>query len=195
MTETISIGKNSKMIFISISLNVIKIIICSLFIALMARFAIPLSFIALSVTLQTLAISIISIFFKKKEVVLAVIFYLFLAFCGFPVLQNGQSNPLWVFSPTAGYLFGFFMAAVILPTALTKYKPKHFAKTWLIFALNESTVLLFGTLWLSYYVSITNSLIKGFIPFIPGAVLKITIASLIYSVKSKVKIKNGYKIR
>src|SRR5690349_8423722 len=62
-------------------------------------------------TLQTLAIFLLGLLYTPKNAFNVVLSYLALATMGFPVLASGYINPLWILHPSAGYLFGFLIAA------------------------------------------------------------------------------------
>ena len=168
-------------------LQLITVLCGSLFLCLLSQFAISLSFAIAPITLQTLAVSILAMTLGAKEAPLSVILYLFFAFLGLPVLQNGQTNPYWFVSPTAGYLLGFVFSSYLIPRLLIHYPPRSFFKSWLIFSLNETSVLFIGSLWLSYFIGIEKSFLKGVLPFLPGALAKISLATLFFKTKLYLK--------
>jgi len=174
-------------------LSFVKMILGSLFLALIAQFAFPLSFTTIPITPQTLGISILAGVLSPKEAFCAVLLYLLQASFGLSVFGGGKSDPAWLFSSKAGYLLGFLFSSYLVSSLLIQYRPKYFLKSWLIFAVNESVVLITGTVWLSYSIGLEKGFTKGMLPFFPGALVKITIAALLFkTARSCIKLKESY---
>jgi biotin transport system substrate-specific component len=157
--------------------NTLQVLFGSIFLAIMAQIAIPLPFTPVPMSLQTLAIAILAITLGPKKAPLAVLAYLAQATVGLPVLAAGTVNSLWIIGPLAGYLLGFVASAFVVAKLLSTTKQSSFYKNWLILSLNEITILALGSLWLSYFVGFQNAITMGILPFIPCALIKITIAA------------------
>ncbi len=176
MNQEILVGSR-KNILSNSWLSLMQILVGSAFLGLMAQAAIPLPFTPVPVSLQTLAVFLLAIALGSFKAPLAVIVYLFQATIGLPVLAGGVSNPFWLFGPKAGYLIGFVLASYSVAWSLEQQKKPTFFKTCLILSLNEYFILLVGSLWLAQFVGWKNALLMGAYPFLPGSLVKITIAA------------------
>lgn len=159
-------------------LSVLQVLVGSLFLSLMAQVAVPLPFTPVPVSLQTFAVALLAITLGSKKAPIAVMLYLVQATMGFPVLALGAVNPLWMVGPKAGYLLGFVASSFVVGKLVESNSKPSLGKSWLILSLNEAITLCLGALWLSAFVGWPNTLAMGVIPFIPGALLKISAASL-----------------
>lgn len=158
--------------------SALKVILGSVFLAIMAQVAIPIPFTPVPVTLQTLGVALLAMTLGPRKAALSVIAYLTQATLGLPVLAGGTSNALWFLAPRAGYLLGFVVSAYVTGTLLQRFKERGLFKSWIILATNEATIMSFGTLWLGLFVGFESSLALGVLPFIPGAIAKITMATV-----------------
>ena len=160
----------------------LQIAMGSVFLALMAQIAIPLPFTPVPITLQTLGVALIAIFLGPVKGPLAVLAYLFQATIGLPVLAGGVSNPLWMTSPTAGYLAGFLAASYFVSLLLEDAKRRKYPlwKIWITLWANEGLILMMGLLWLAFFLGFEKAFHMGVVPFLPGAVLKVTMAAASY---------------
>lgn len=171
-------------------IGVLQVIVGSLFLGLMAQIAIPLPFTPVPLSMQTFGVSLLAISLGSRKASLAALTYLVQATMGLPVLAKGLSNPLWMLGLNAGYLIGFVAASYIVGKLIERRQSAPFAKNWLILSLNEGIILLLGATFLGFYVGWENAFAMGVLPFIPGALLKITMAAS--SIKPIEWIRNKY---
>lgn len=142
--------------------------------AALSRVSIPLQPIPL--TGQTLGLLLIGIMLGRKRALLAVLTYLGMGIIGFPVFAAGGFGLATLIGPTGGYLLGFIPAAFILGFLGEKgwYHKAFSAISALI--IGHAIVFAFGLIWLANFTGWNTVLAAGFIPFIPGAVIKTLIA-------------------
>lgn len=158
-------------------ISLLQVLVGSMFLALTAQIAVPLPFTPVPVSLQSFGVALLAITLGSRKAPLAVLAYLTQASMGLPVLAAGSVNPAWMFGPRAGFLIGFVVASYVVGRLLESRKSNHFIANWMILSLNEVIILAVGSLWLGYFVGWENSIAMGFIPFIPGGLLKITVAA------------------
>lgn len=151
--------------------SVSSILFGSLFLAIAAKIAIPLPFTPVPLSLQTLAVGLISLALGKRAP-FAVGAYLFEATLGFPVLAGGKSDPLWMLGPKAGYLTGFFLASFMMGHAFEKNATNSFLKKWAVLLFGECIILGCGVSCLSLFFGFPTSFKIGVLPFLPGAFAK-----------------------
>lgn len=159
--------------------NTLLVLSGVLFAIIMAYKKIPIPGTAIEMSLQSLSVSILVITLGKKASWVMVV-YLVLATMGLPVLAEGISNPRWFLAPSAGYYFGFLVSSIFLPRILIYTRPENFKYTWFTLSLNETSILFIGFLILSCHFGLTNAWWIGVWPFLFGASLKISVATLIY---------------
>lgn len=158
------------------SVATLQVLLGSIFLAMMAQIAIPLPFTPVPMSLQSLAVALLSITLGPRKAPLAVLAYLAQASIGLPVLAAGALNPMWIVSPRAGYLLGFVVASFLVSTLLEKHH-RSFFRNWLALSLNEITILFCGACGLSFFLGWEKAFTMGVLPFIPCALIKITIAA------------------
>ena len=133
-------------------------------------------------TLQTLAVYGSGLFLGWRNGLIAQVLYLVVGLF-LPVYAGGESGPaILFFGVTAGYLFGFPLAAAVSGA---------FSKRWnglpgSVLSLAAGSVCLFtcGVIWLHYFADHATwfeSIDKGWLRFIPVDFAKILLVGLIYS--------------
>ncbi|MFI5342882.1 MAG: biotin transporter BioY [Chlamydiales bacterium] len=157
--------------------GLVQVLLGSAFLGLMAQLAIQLPFTPVPLSMQSLGVALLAISLGSRKAAWSVAVYLIQATVGLPVLGGGLSNPLWMVGPRMGYLIGFVVAAFIVGRLLEQRQSSSFLKNWLILSLNEGIILLMGTLWLGLFVGWGDAFALGTVPFLSGALIKITIAA------------------
>lgn len=157
--------------------SLLQVIVGSIFLGLLSQIALSLPFTPVPLSMQTLGVALLTLSLGWRKATLAVGAFLLQATAGLPVLAGGLSNPLWMIGPKAGYLIGFMLSAYIVGRMIEKRQNNSFIKNWLILSLNEGIILFSGALWLSLFVGWENTIALGVLPFLPGALIKITIAA------------------
>ena len=174
-------------------------------IAVGAFIAIPLPFSPVPIVLQNFFILLIALVLGPRMGTASVALYLLVGALGLPVFAGGKGGFAHFFGPTGGYLAGFLLSAWITgalamsgnrhqnrepqqtPQGIPERQPKgHYAqKTKFRFqdvaaaAAGVLAVYLLGVPWLAYKLGFEwkKALIVGFLPFIPGDVLKAAAAA------------------
>lgn len=157
--------------------KVLTIAAGSLFLAGMAQISIPLPFNPVPVSMQSFGVMLLVLALGKKEAFMAVAAYLIQATGGLPVLAGGAVNPLWMASPTAGYLIGFLASAFIAGTVLDIQKERTFVSTLFALFLGELALYVSGSVVLSFFVGVKSAIALGVVPFALGSVLKLVAAA------------------
>ena len=128
-------------------------------------------------SLQTLMVMLTGILMKRSAW-LPMSLYLVLGACGLPLFHNGIAGPGVLLGPTGGYIIGFVVAGTLIGLA---YEQKQ--RTVRICGLLAGEVVIYtaGVLWLAFSTGMTllAALIVGFLPFIPGDVVKGTVAYIL----------------
>lgn len=154
------------------TLNLVLIAAGSLFIALSARVAVPVPFSMVPVTLQTLAVLIVMALLGSKRGTLSILLYLSEGLTGLPVFAMGAGGFYHLTGPTGGYLLAFLPMGFLFGRWLEWTLEHRFLNVWVAGFITHAAILFFGALWLSRFVSWEPAVMKGIVPFIPGAVFK-----------------------
>jgi biotin transport system substrate-specific component len=149
----------------------------SLAIAAAAQLRIPLPFTPVPVTAQTFAVLLIGVLYGAKRGAATVLTYLSLGIMGLPVFAAAPPGPGALLSPTAGYLAGYVAATWVTGALSERGWDRKPWSTALAMAIGSCLILAFGTLWLSRFVGWDRALQTGFLPFVPGDLLKIAMAT------------------
>lgn len=140
--------------------------------------SLPIGLVPISLT--NLAIYFAIYVLGKKRGTLSYIVYLFIGLVGLPVFSGFSGGFTKLFGPTGGYLIGFAFMAFISGIFIDKF-PNKIYLCFLGMVIGTIVTYILGTAWLAYEtkMAFTKALYIGVIPFIPGDLIKMVIASLI----------------
>ncbi|MCH9634183.1 MAG: Biotin transporter BioY2 [Chlamydiae bacterium] len=155
--------------------HITTVILGSAIIATSAQVRIPIPWSPVPFTTQTLAIMMIGAFFGSRLGLQIVACYLFECACGLPVGSNYSGGIACLFGPTGGYLFGYLGQVYAVGVLCENGKHLRVSQKYLILSLISFLQLLLGSLWLSFYIPFSSCFKCGFYPFIPTALLKVSL--------------------
>jgi len=140
--------------------------------------SLPIGIVPISLT--NLAIYFAVYILGRKRGTLSYIVYLFMGLIGLPVFSGFSGGFSKLFGPTGGYLIGFIFMAFISGIFIDKFSNKIYM-CFLGMILGTIVTYMFGTAWLAYeaHIPFNVALSAGVLPFIPGDIAKMVIASLI----------------
>lgn len=142
----------------------------------------PLGFIPVPITAQTLGVMLAGCFLGKRTAALSLILFIILVAIGLPVLSGGRGGLSALVGPSAGYIFSWPIAAYCIGWASEKIWPQ--VKTWKLVIIN----IVFGVILVSLIGApimalITNTSIwagiLGSAAYFPGDLIKALIAAII----------------
>ena len=160
----------------SLVTNIFIIIICNLLLILSAKIKVDLY--PVPMTLQPLAILLISMLCGRNIAVSTVSLYLIQGMLGIPVFAYG-GGLLYLIGPTGGFLFGFLIASIVLGELADRGWGKHFLKSISTMLVGMFIIYFFGILQLSIIKGFSFAILNGFLPFIIGDFYKLMLASLL----------------
>ena len=150
---------------------------------------IPLPFTPVPITLQTFFVLLSGAFLGGNLGGVSQLCYMLLGISGLPIFTGAGSGLFYPFGPTGGYLLGFILASFFVGRFI-KYGRDNLLSIFGILCLGDFVILCSGILWLKILIgyNVTKLLFIGFIPFIPGDLLKALVASTLYlKLKSRLK--------
>ena len=150
----------------------------SALIALCAQVSVP--FYPVPVTMQTFAVILIGLTYGWRLGGITVALYLIEGSIGLPVFAGGKGGMIVMMGPTAGYLYGFFLAS----DACGWFTERGFDRSYLklIVPLLAGNVLLYtsGLIWLGNFIGWDKPVLElGLYPFIPGDLMKIALVAVL----------------
>lgn len=135
---------------------------------------IPLPFTPVPLTLQTLFVLLSGALLGGELGAVAQASYVFLGIIGLPVLAGSMGI-------TFGYLFGFIISSLFLGVSFARPVNK-FSRIFCLFCAADFILLACGALWLKIIlgVDLATAFLIGVMPFVPGDILKILAACIIF---------------
>lgn len=142
---------------------------------------IPLPFTPVPITLQTLFVLLSGAMLGSNLGMLSQLSYLLLGILGLPIFAGAGSGLFYLFGPTGGYLVGFVLAALYVGKFIKFCQNNLFSILGILF-LGDLIILVSGTVWLKFILRypLPKLLFIGFLPFLPGDLFKVFVASLLY---------------
>jgi biotin transport system substrate-specific component len=149
--------------------------------SLSAFVRIPLPFTPVPLTLQTFFVLLSGALLGSKLGSVSQLAYLLLGLTGYQVFTGTGSGALYLLGPTGGYIVGFVGAAFLAGSLLRADKQSWF-KVFVKLLAADFIILFSGTLWLKLSLSCqpTTAFLLGFLPFVPGDILKVILATIVY---------------
>jgi len=151
---------------------------------LLAGVSIPLPFTPVPITGQTFGVLMAGALLGPRRGALAMLVYLAEGLAGLPVFAGGTNA--WspsllgvpvIIGPSAGYLFSFPVAAFAVGFLAQRRWDRRFWRAVTMMLVGQAVIYLVGLLWLSTYVGVERAVPLGLLPFVPGDVLKVLLAS------------------
>lgn len=152
-----------------------------IFTALSAFVRIPLGFTPVPLTLQTFFVLLSGAFLGRRLGAVTQAVYLLLGLTGWQVFTGTGSGSIYLWGPTGGYLIGFVLASFSAGWLL-KQSPQDWKTVLASLLVADLVILLTGAGWLklSLGCSFGQAFFLGFLPFLPGDLLKVILATAVY---------------
>jgi len=171
--------------------NTLLILGGSLLIAGAAQIAIPLPFSPVPITGQTFAVLLMGATLGSKRGALCLLTYLTEGAAGLPVFTGAGAGIATLAGPTGGYLIGFVVAAYLTGWLAERGWDRRLQTNFLAMLLGNLVIYVFGLAWLGVLVGYDKVLTLGLLPFIPGDLLKLAIATGLLPVAWKIARPRG----
>ena len=136
--------------------------------AVCAQIAVPMT--PVSMTMQTFAVLLAGAMLGPVRGTVSVLLYLALGAAGLPVLSDGASGLAPFAGSTAGYLFGFPLAALLVGLLYDRARGLS-ARFGLLLAAHV-VILTLGAGWLATDIGVSAALEHGVMPFLIGMAVK-----------------------
>lgn len=158
---------------------VVLIALGTVLMTLSAKVNLPLPYVPM--TLQTLVVLMIGAAYGWRLGSATMIAYLAEGAMGLPVFAGPVGGIAPLVGPTAGYLFGFVLAAAVTGWLAERGWDRSVGWLFLAMAIGHVVILSMGWAWLAFGVGLggAKALIVGVTPFLAGALLKNAIGALL----------------
>ncbi len=155
--------------------KVALVVFGSLLLAVSAQFKIPLY--PVPVTGQTLVVLLIGMTYGPRLGGVTLAAYLFEGALGLPVFAGGAAGLAVLVGPTAGYLFGFLLAAIAMGYLADRGMGRTVVSTITAMVIGNCVIYLCGALWLANFIGFGQVIAVGVSPFLYGDALKLAVAA------------------
>lgn len=137
------------------------------------------------ITMQTVAVLLIGLFYPTKTAVKTMASYIAVGALGLPVFANFSGGLHVLMGPTAGYIWGFLASVATMCFFREKVAKDTLAMQLINCALGTLLIYACGVSWLSCFVGVAKAVQFGLLPFIiPGCVKAAILSSATQYVKS-----------
>jgi biotin transport system substrate-specific component len=155
------------------------VVTAALLTALCAQISIPIPGDPVPITGQTFAVLLTGAALGANRGALGQLLYVSLGLVGLPFYADGDSGWTVVSGATGGYLIAFPIAAWVVGRLSELRMDRNPAKAVIPFTLGSLIVFAIGVPWLavSADLSLTRAIELGFVPFIPGGIVKALLAA------------------
>lgn len=185
-----------------LNLSTQQLVRAALFTALVIVFAIipplPMPFVPVPLTLQTLGVMLAGLILSPRLAALAMLLYVVLALVGFPVLPGGRGGLAVFAGPTGGFILGFIPGAFVVSWLAARRLSE--TTTAAVIARNFGAAVFGGAIvvyaigvpWLAMVTGMTiDRALMAVVVFLPGDLVKALIATIVALRVAKLQIINN----
>lgn len=158
--------------------DVVLVVGASLATAACAQIAIPLPFSPVPLTGQTFAVLLSGAVLGARRGFAAQALYLIEGVAGLPFFAGGAAGSAILLGPSGGYLLAFPLAALVTGALARNGWDRRFGTMVAAMLLGSVVIFGFGLAGLSRFVPTDRLLALGLLPFLPGDVVKATLAAI-----------------
>ena len=160
--------------------SVLLIVGASIATSLAAQVAIPVPWSPVPITGQTFAVLLSGAVLGARRAFLAQALYLAEGALGLPVFAGGAAGAAVLAGTTAGYLVAFPLAAALTGALAERGWDRRFGTMMAAMLLGSLPIFALGLAVLSRFIPAGGLLAAGLFPFIPGDLIKATLAALAF---------------
>ena len=163
----------------------------TLLLTLSAKIQVP--FWPVPMTMQTMAVLVIAMAYGRVLGLATVVLYLVEGAVGLPVFAGTPEKGLglaYMAGPTGGYLVGFAVAAYGVGSMAERGWDRGVITTLAAMVAGTAIIFAFGLLWLGALIGVGPAFQHGLLPFLPGAGLKIALATALLPLSWKLLGRN-----
>ena len=164
-------------------INVLLIVFGTLLLTISAKVQVP--FWPVPMTMQTFVVFLIGSTYGVRLSFLTLVAYLIEGAMGLPVFAAG-GGIVYLTGPTAGYLYGMTIAAVIISYFANMGYSTSYIKSFISILIGSIVIFALGVLYLGSIIGYSKAIQAGLLPFIPSELFKIALAVLLIPTLNKI---------
>ncbi len=171
--------------------NIVLALAGSVLLAISAKVQVqlaPLSLFPVPLTMQTFVVLGLGAAYGWRLAGATILLYLSEGALGLPVFAKG-GGMAYLVGPTAGYLFGFLVAAVAVGWLAERGMDRSPAKMFPAMLFGNFLIYIPGLIWLAGFIGMEKAVLAGLQPFIFGDLLKCALAAIVFPVAWKLVMK------
>ncbi len=150
----------------------------TLFVSLMAQITVPLY--PVPITGQTLAVLLVGASYGARRASLSMGLYVLIGCLGVPVFAGESAGMSVIIGPTGGYILGFILSGAVLGHLAQKKGWGQSVRSALpLFLIGQTLIFTLGVSWLAFQIGLPKAIQFGLLPFMPGAVIKLSLATVL----------------
>ena len=162
--------------------NIFLVFLGTILLAISSKIQVP--FWPVPMTMQTFVVFLIGMAYGWRLAALTLFVYLVEGALGFPVFAKGGGLD-YLIGPTAGYLYGMFLAATLIGFLSEKGYANSYFFSFIAIFLGSIIIFLLGIVYLGTIIGYEKAIVAGLIPFIPSEIFKIALAVVLIPTISK----------
>ena len=177
---------NNLKIFQGINQNIINVLLIlfgTLLLTISAKVQVP--FWPVPMTMQTFVVFLIGSTYGVRLSLLTLVAYLIEGAMGLPVFAAG-GGIMYLTGPTAGYLYGMTIAAVVISCFANEGYSTSYLKSFISIIVGSAIIFALGVLYLGSIIGYNKAIQAGLLPFIPSELFKIALAVLLIPTLNKI---------
>lgn len=155
-------------------------------VAVLGTISIPLPFSPVPITGQSLGVMLAGCILNARQAGWGLLVFLLLGAVGLPVFAGFSGGIGILVGPRGGYLLGYLVGAIVI--ALLKGEQNAIWRMALANMIGGIIVVyVFGVLWLNFVtgMGLYKAFMAGALPFIPGDLMKVFLASVVGAAVNK----------
>lgn len=157
-----------------IARNIFLVLAGTALLAVTARIQVPMY--PVPMTMQTFSVLLIGMTFGWRLAGATVVAYITEGAVGLPVFASG-GGLAYLAGPTAGYLFGFLAATIIVGWLAGRGWDRSFAATFGAALIGSAVIYGIGVPWLASFIGLEKAIGAGMLPFLLGDLMKAALAT------------------
>ena len=190
MSRAITAVLNREIIKDAAISNVIGVAAFILATAFGAFIRIPLLFTPVPITGQTFFVLLSGAVLGRRWGAFSQFGYLLLGLGGLPIFSGAGAGLGHIFGPSGGYIIGFPIAAWVVGRLVSHIERTTFWRIYISMIIGELIIYTLGCIQLAFIagLNVKAAITLGALPFIPGDLIKIFVATAIYlRIKGRVR--------
>lgn len=172
-------------------LNTVLVVGASLATALAAQIEFLIPGTPVPITGQTFAVLLSGAVLGARRAFLAQMLYVAEGAMGLPVFAGGSAGLVKLMGPTGGYLAAFPFAAFLTGFLAERGWDRRFLTMLAALLLGSTVIFALGLAGLSRFLPASHLLQAGLLPFLPGDLVKSTLAALAFPTVWRVVHRSG----